>query len=187
MISLPCANMDFSKLLYEFVNHDIWISLSFYMDFSKGLQHRLEHRHRSLLAGCMVYTTDQSALCQQSDSNYQHLSTLVPDQWLLIILMLVMMMMILLLFLRKDCDKREGWVVGKEHQGRPPSSSPSLPLPSSPSSSLSSSSSSSKKTRWTLMGKARTTDRKGFSAHQCTFNGRGENGGSWYDHCSLSM
>ena len=152
-----------------------WISLSFYMFFSKRLQHHLEHRHQSLLAGSMVYTTDQSALCQQSDSNYQHLSTLVADQWSLIILMLMIMMMILLLFLRKGCDKREERVVGKEHQGGPPSSSPSPPLPSSPSS-LSSSSSSSKKTRCTVMGKARTTDRKGYSAHQCTFNGRGGDG-----------
>ena len=92
MISLPCVNMDFAKLLYEFVNHDTWTSLSlymdlstlihgsFYLDFSKRLQHHLEHCHRSLLAGCMVHTTDQSTLCQQSDSNYQHLSTLVADQ-----------------------------------------------------------------------------------------------------------
>ena len=94
----------------------------------------------------------------------------------MIIMRLIIMMMILLLFLRKDCDKREEWVVGKEHRGGPPSSSPSLPLPSSSSLSLSSSSSPSKKTRWTVMGKARTTDRKGYSAHQCTFNGRG---GEW--------
>ena len=168
--------MDFSTFLHWFVNIDTWISLSFYMDFSKRLQHHLEHRHQSLLAGCMVYTTDQSALCQQSDSNYQHLSTLVADQWSLIILMLMIMMMTLLLFLRKGCDKREEWVVGKEHQGGPPPSSPSPPLPSSPSSSLSSPSLLSKKTRWTVMGKARTTDRKGYSAHQCTFNGRGGDG-----------
>ena len=81
MISPPCVNMDLAKFLHGFVNIvDTWISLSFYLDFSKRLQHHLERCHRSLLAGCMVYTTDQSALCQQSDSNYQHLSTLVADQ-----------------------------------------------------------------------------------------------------------
>ena len=167
--------MDFSQFLHGFVNIDTWISISFYLDFSKRLQHHLEHCHRSLLAGCMVHTTDQSTLCQQSDSNYQHLSTLVADQWSLIIFMLIMMM-ILLLLLRKGCDKREERVFGKEHQGGPPSTSPSPLLPSSSPLSLSSSSSSSEKTRWTVMGKARTTDRKGYSAHQCTSNGRGGDG-----------